>query len=155
MLESNKIEGIITHVTGEELRGFEAFLDLPAVKVGDLCNLVRVFAGPTARLRQNQGDDVKVGRHLPPSGGRDLVDRLHSLLYRVKRLEIFGEQSHPYQIHHDYESLHPFMDGNGRSGRALWAWQMIRQRYPEALDFEALSLGFLHSFYYQTLAAGR
>ena len=47
-----------------------------------------------------------------------------------------------------YETLHPFMDGNGRSGRILWAWQMIEHNIAPGL-----SLGFLHAYYYQTLAA--
>lgn len=38
---------------------------------------------------------------------------------------------------------------NGRSGRALWAWQMLRQ----GRSFERI--GFLRSFYYQTLERSR
>jgi Fic family protein len=38
------------------------------------------------------------------------------------------------------------MDGNGRSGRAIWLWQMLRQE-------GGAPLGFLHHFYYQTLEA--
>lgn len=154
MLESNRIEGI-GHTTGEELRAFEALLKLPKVRVADLYNFVNVCAGPTARLRLAFGDDVQVGDHVPPPGGQAIIGKLHSLLYRVEHPDLFPGKATPLQIHHDYENLHPFMDGNGRSGRALWAWQMIRQRYPVALDFKALSLGFLHVFYYQTLAAGR
>ena len=40
------------------------------------------------------------------------------------------------------------MDGNGRSGRILWAWQMIEHNINPGL-----SLGFLHTFYYQALSA--
>ena len=48
-----------------------------------------------------------------------------------------------------YEMLHPFMDGNGRSGRALWAWMMLR------LGQDPFALLFLHRFYYQTLENSR
>ena len=53
-----------------------------------------------------------------------------------------------WQTHNDYENLHPFTDGNGRSGRMLWAWQMRN-------DDDAMARGFLHTFYYQTLSACR
>ena len=48
------------------------------------------------------------------------------------------------ETHVRYELLHPFLDGNGRSGRALWLWLMGQA-----------PLGFLHTFYYQTLSAAR
>jgi len=41
------------------------------------------------------------------------------------------------------------MDGNGRTGRAIWAWQMQR------LGRDPFALPFLHRFYYQTLEAIR
>lgn len=154
MWESNRIEGI-TGVTSEELRAFKAFLQLPKVRVADLYNFVQVCAGRDARLRLAYGDDVRVGDHVPPPGGHAIVDKLHSLLYRIEHPEHFPGKATPYAIHHAYESLHPFMDGNGRSGRALWAWQMVRLPNPQRLRVEALSLGFLHAFYYQTLEAGQ
>lgn len=56
--------------------------------------------------------------------------------------------STPYDVHQQYETLHPFTDGNGRSGRALWLWQMIR-------DGQRAQLGFLHTWYYQSLREAR
>ena len=41
------------------------------------------------------------------------------------------------------------MDGNGRSGRALWLWQMVNQHNYD------MRLGFLHLWYYQSLQAGQ
>ncbi len=57
----------------------------------------------------------------------------------------------PYISHVAYENLHPFTDGNGRSGRALWLWQMMHGTMRQVNM--ARDLGFLHTFYYQTLNA--
>lgn len=65
---------------------------------------------------------------------------LDKLLQRVRAGELT-----PMRAHVEYETLHPFMDGNGRSGRVLWAWQMRRD------GRDPLQLGFLHAFYYQAL----
>ena len=60
-----------------------------------------------------------------------------------------GLYDNPWKMHVDFETLHPFMDGNGRTGRALWAWHMRR------LDLDPFALSFLHRFYYQTLSSVR
>jgi Fic/DOC family protein len=91
--------------------------------------------------------NVAVGSHRPPPGGPDIPGALGFLLDTMKR------GLDPWTTHKRYETLHPFMDGNGRSGRALWLWQMIHQY--GGRDPYALRRGFLHTFYYQTLSEGR
>jgi len=142
LAESNRIEGIVRPVTEEEIDAAEGFLALDSPEVSDLVRAVGVFQ-PGARLRDRVGLDVRVGAHRPPPGSPKIRTELASLLR-------FAATYHPYATHHRYESLHPFTDGNGRTGRLLWAWQMLKQeRWP------GLRLGFLHAFYYQTLEGGR
>ena len=138
--ESNKIEGIHRPPTEAELRATRTFLDLPVVQVVDLVRLVGVYA-PGAPLRTQPHMNVYVGDHVPPRGGPHIEAELRALLERT------GDD--PHEIHCKFESLHPFLDGNGRSGRALWAWHMQHL----GLRFE--KIGFLHSFYYQTLSKVR
>jgi hypothetical protein len=136
MIESLRIEGIMREPSETELFATERFLATERPTVSDVCALVHVYQ-PDARLRDRPGLNVRVGNHIAPPGGPEIVGALGHLLLRAP-------QGDPWQIHVDYEKLHPFTDGNGRSGRALWAWQMVRRQ-------NGLPLGFLHQWYYQTL----
>jgi hypothetical protein len=95
---------------------------------------------PGAQLRERRGLDVRVGSHVPISGGPEVRRRLEALMGVLA--------TDPFDWHQDYETLHPFTDGNGRSGRAMWAWQMRGRGY-------RFGLGFLHMWYYQSLSKGR
>lgn len=130
--ESNRIEGIQRGPSAAEIGEFLRFMNLKTVTVEELNRFVSVYQ-PGAVLRDKAGLDVRVGRHIPPRGGPEIRTRLEGLLDCCI-------ESDPHFTHIQYETLHPFTDGNGRSGRMLWAWQM--KEFP---------LGFLHHFYYQTL----
>jgi hypothetical protein len=134
--ESNRIEGIVRAPTKAEIASTEVFLELRAPTVLDVESLVDVYQ-PGAKLRLLSGFNVRVGNHVAPEGGPEIGARLAALLDSLATAD-------PWETHITYETLHPFTDGNGRSGRALWAWQMIRRQ-------RGLPLGFLHQFYYQTL----
>lgn len=137
--ESNAIEGIHREPTSAEIRAHEDFLGLPELHVGDLENLVNVCAG--APLRDKVGRNVVIGNHLPPPGGPEIRHELALLL-----LPESIASSSPHQLHKRYETLHPFMDGNGRSGRALWA------SHHKQLGNDPFVLEFLRLWYYESLA---
>lgn len=142
--ESNRIEGITRPPSDAELMASIAFLSLPHEPTVACLEAFVSVVQPGARLRTEPGMNVVIGEHVPPKGGPFIRTRLESLLLGVAQ----GE--HPYALHVEYERLHPFMDGNGRSGRILWAWQMVHRGHRPGLH-----LGFLHAWYYQSLSAGR
>lgn len=140
IIESNLIERIDRNPTDAEIDTTIAFLQLPELRIADVSNLAKVYQ-PDARLRQLHGMNVTVGDHMPQSGGSKILHRLYWLVRDV------NSGVSPWENHCRYLSLHPFTDGNGRSGRAIWLWQMVNQK----CDGRMPRLGFLHEFYYQTL----
>jgi hypothetical protein len=139
--ESNVIEGIHRVATIEEVGAFSRLLHIKRAPTAlDLGDLQAVFA-PGMPLRDRVGMDVRVGKYFAPPGGPSIVRRLNTLLRRMH------DDSDPWSTHVAFEMLHPYCDGNGRTGRMLWAWHM------RLLGRDPFALPFLHRFYYQTLEA--
>lgn len=134
MQESLHIEGILRPPFEHEMAGLEAFRRMirpPTVM--ELTALCKTFQA-NAQLRDKLGLDVVVGNHFPPRGGQGIADNLKRLLDNSRDYTAF-------RLYCAFEALHPFTDGNGRTGRALWLWRM--GGHPQS---------FLKSFHYQTLS---
>lgn len=133
--ESNKIEGIYREPTKAEIEEFNRFMAQDEIGVACCDKFVSVYQ-PNAILRKKKGLDVRIGNHVPPRGGREVLQKLLDILNHIN-MDVLS----PYETHIAFEALHPFTDCNGRLGRMIWMWQM-----------KEAPLGFLHTFYYQTLA---
>lgn len=98
----------------------------------DLFKLHRILAesvmdqGSAGSYRTIQ---VRVGRHSPPRA----VD-VSGLMFEL--LEWWNKQSTELSpvlssaiLHYRFEDIHPFADGNGRTGRALALWELYRRGF--------------------------
>ena|ERR1700722_10432056 len=128
--ESNEIERIFREPTQTEIDELERFINLKEITIKELQKFISVYQ-PDAKLRDDYFMDVRVGSYYPPFGGPGIPISLQKIL---------DSNQDAYNLHISYEKLHPFTDGNGRSGRALWAWKM-----------KDIAGGFLLNFYFQTL----
>ena len=138
--ESLRIEGIDRPPTEVEIMEHERFTHLESLSISELDAFLKVFS-PGARLRLYPGqDNIRVGSHVPPMSGDHIAAQLKALI-----MEINAKKIDWWTAHIQFETLHPFSDGNGRLGRAI-ASKMLRATSPSRLD-----LGFLHAFYLQTL----
>lgn len=134
--ESNAIEDIVRGPTVAEVQEHTRFVMLPEITIEEIERFVSVYE-PEAKLRDQFGMDVVVGKHKPPIGNPNMRIILSDLISGINNINI-------YRFHNLYETLHPFTDCNGRSGRAIWAWMMFNEyrTHPES---------FLHEYYYQSL----
>lgn len=69
--------------------------------------------------------------HIPPS--RDEAERQLSQLYDFANSDDSDKYIHPFVkasiLHFCLAYIHPFVDGNGRSARALFYWYLIKKDY--------------------------
>ena len=72
---------------------------------------------------------VRVGDHIPPPP-EDVSGLMMELLdwWNKGSAEISPVISSAI-LHHRFESIHPFADGNGRTGRALALWELYRRGF--------------------------
>jgi len=141
--ESKAIEGIYRPASEAEIETALKFLDLKQLTLADLENFVLVYQ-PDAKLRDQIGLNVTVGNYSPPKGGPEIKLNLVSFINSINDKST-NKGKDPFLAHKKFESLHPFTDCNGRTGRIIWLWQMLK------LKKNFAPLGFMQSWYYQSL----
>jgi Fic family protein len=113
------------------LRFVEQNITLKSIRHEHILELHRILAGEV----MDQGEagkyrmtGVRVGDYLPPP------DAVSGLMFEL--LEWWNKSATKLSpvlssaiLHHRFESIHPFADGNGRTGRALSLWELYRRGF--------------------------
>jgi len=114
------------------LRFIERHAQIGRVRHDDVFELHRILAeqvmdqGEAGRYRTIQ---VRVGSHVPP-----LPQDVSSLMMEL--LDWWNDEAPRLSpvlsssiLHYRFEDIHPFADGNGRTGRALALWELYRRGF--------------------------
>ena len=111
-VEKNAAKKTISH---------EEILSLHKIVAGDVMD-----QGTAGRYRTIA---VRVGRYVPPPPG-DVSGLMFELLawWNQEAAKMSPVLSSAI-VHYRFESIHPFADGNGRTGRALALWELYRRGF--------------------------
>lgn len=114
------------------LRYVEKQAHRKTVQHEDVLRLHRILAkdvmdqGEAGRYRTIS---VRVGRYLPPAPG-DVSGLMFELLeWWNQRSAGLSPVLSSAILHYRFEAIHPFADGNGRTGRALALWELYRRGF--------------------------
>jgi Fic family protein len=121
---------VINYFAG--LRYVEKHASKKRIGHDNILELHRILAGKV----MDQGEAgryrtiaVRVGRYVPPP-----PSAVSGLMFEL--LEWWNKESVKLSpvlssaiLHHQFETIHPFADGNGRTGRALALWELYRRGF--------------------------
>lgn len=112
-------------------RGFDLVRQHKILRINDLIQIQEVLEGNKGGLRAVPGTKLKNTKgevvYTPPQSAVEVRQLMENLELYINR----GEQGEldplikMAVIHHQFESIHPFYDGNGRTGRILCILYLI------------------------------
>jgi Fic family protein len=111
---------------------------------------------PNTKIQSGYGENTKT-IYYPPEGYEVILDKLKNLEdYINQEDEDFPNQIDPLIkmaiIHYQFESIHPFLDGNGRTGRILMVlYLVLKQRLDVPILFLSNYILKNRAGYYQVL----
>lgn len=130
---------------GEALRkGFELVTHNKLLLVKDIVQIQSILEKNEASIRKQGGTKLKNDQtgeviFTPPQQEKDIRDALSNLEQYINNPEL--DECDPLikmaVIHHQFETIHPFYDGNGRTGRILNILYLVLS---ELLDLPILYL---------------
>lgn len=104
--------------------GYEIAKKLGFLKVNDIVNIQQELVSNTAGIRSTPGTVLKndlTGEiiYTPPQDKAEILDLLTNFINHFNQPDDLSPLINLAILHYQFESIHPFYDGNGRTGRIL------------------------------------
>ncbi len=104
-------------------RGFESLSDIGAITNKSLIEMYQILKGRSDGFRHLPGTALKNNFneiiYVPPQNVADIERHMSALEAFINSSDELDPLIRMAIIHHQFESIHPFPDGNGRLGRIL------------------------------------
>ncbi len=114
------------------LRHIEEHADKKRLTHDDILRLHAILAGEV----MDQGEAgryrtirVRVGTYVPPPPGEVSGLMFELLKWWNEETGVLSPVLSSAIVHYRFETIHPFADGNGRTGRALALWELYRRGF--------------------------
>lgn len=114
--------------------GFKIVRKQKLIRLNDLLTIQASLEHNHAGLRRLPGTDLKNTRtgevvYTPPQHAQEIETLMHNLVEYINDITLCDADPLIKMaiIHHQFESIHPFYDGNGRTGRILNILYLVSQ----------------------------
>jgi len=143
--------------------GFALVRDSKLIRLADILEIQQTLESNKAGFRKLPGTELKNAQtgevvYTPPQHPQDIIQLMDNLVQYINDDQLCSADPLVKMaiIHHQFESIHPFYDGNGRTGRIINMLYLVGQ---DLLDLPVLYLSrYLiqtKSDYYHKLQAVR
>jgi Fic family protein len=124
LFEAKNLARVVTYINH---KAKESELDLDILLLLHKMLISNIRDDIAGRFR-NEDEWVKVANHIAPSPV-EVVGLLKKMLVNYKVSDSEHMVKRIAQMHLTFEHIHPFVDGNGRIGRVINNYQLIRENY--------------------------
>lgn len=115
-------------------QGFQRARNSKLIRLSDILSIQQNLEHNNAGLRKLPGTDLKNARtgevvYTPPQHADEIASLMDNLVQFINDDELCDADPLVKMaiIHHQFESIHPFYDGNGRTGRILNILYLVTQ----------------------------
>ena len=124
MFEAKNLARIVSYI---EKKAKERELNLNVLLFLHKILLSNINDDISGRFRKGK-EYVRVGSHIAPNP-KEVVDRLEEMLVEYNSTPSLNIIKRIAKLHLVFEYIHPFCDGNGRIGRLIMNYLLIREGY--------------------------